>query len=499
MKSFRGPAAWASGLAIVGATVIAMAPTAQAAPTSTTSVIPAASVSPIRHVVVILEENHSFDNVLGKFCTEVAGGQIVRPGRDTHCNGTTKGHTSTGKIVTLSPAADYVPNLDHRVPGQIRDIAGGAMNGFNLDPLCSSNLANCYSQFDPLTGPCAAGSCIPNLAALATKYTVSDRTFETNTSPSWGGHFVWAYPGLDGFLGSNPKSSANGPRPTALGAGWGCDSGRTTPWGPSRVLLPSCVPDSTGSLGPAWSSYTGTKAPYVPTIFDSLDAKGLSWKIYGGEGSAPTAPTGWSSNGWQWAICPSFAECLYSSQRSNLVAASRLSTDAASGRLPTYSIVTPTTVNSQHNGNNMSTGDNFIGSTVAAIQASPDWSSTAIFITYDDCGCFTDHVNPLQFNPAWGIRVPMVIVSPFVKLGYTDSQATTFVGTLAFVEHTFGLPALNSIDGTAYDYRNAFCYVQRATGCVPAGVAPVHVTAQQPTPLSQAQRTAQIASGREDT
>ena len=117
-----------------------------------TPTAPASTSNPIEHVVVILEENHSFDNVLGKFCTEVASGQIVRPGTDTHCNGTARGHTSTGQVVSLSSAADFVPNLDHSVAGQQRDIAGGQMNGFSLDPYCS-NLANCYSQFDPAVWP----------------------------------------------------------------------------------------------------------------------------------------------------------------------------------------------------------------------------------------------------------------------------------------------------------------------------------------------------------
>ena len=150
-----------------------------------TPAAPASTSNPIEHVVVILEENHSFDNVLGKFCTEVASGQIVRPGTDTHCNGTARGHTSTGQVVSLSSAADFVPNLDHSVAGQQRDIAGGQMNGFSLDPYCS-NLANCYSQFDPLSGPCTTGSCIPNLSALATHYTVSDTTFESRHVPVMG-------------------------------------------------------------------------------------------------------------------------------------------------------------------------------------------------------------------------------------------------------------------------------------------------------------------------
>ena len=179
--------------------------------------------------------------------------------------------------------------------------------------------------------------------------------------------------------------------------------------------------------------------------------------------------------------------------------ASQLTADAAAGQLPAYSIMTPTTADSQHNGNDMSTGDNYIGSAVSAIQASPDWASTAIFITYDDCGCFFDHVNPLKYNSSWGIRVPMVIVSPFAKLGYTDSTPTTFAGTLAFVEHTFGLAPLNSTDASAYDYRNAFCFQPAVTGCVAAGVQPLPLTSQQPTPLSPAQRSAQIASASDDT
>ncbi len=486
-----------ASVGILGAVASSMGGTTAAGATTPTA--PASASNPIKHVVVILEENHSFDNVLGKFCTEVAAGQITRPGKDTHCDGTTKGHTSTGQVVTLSPATDYVPNADHSVVGQQRDIANGAMDGFSLDPNCSSSPSGCYTQYDPLAGPCKAGSCIPNYAALATNYTVSDRTFELDTSPSWAGHLVWATANQDGFNGNNPFTSSSGPKPLALGSGWGCDSGRVTPWGPNKVLVPSCIPDSGGSLGPNWAGYSGPKAPYVPTIFDALTAKGLSWKIYGGAGAPPISTSPYSAQGWQWAICPTFVECLYTSQRNNLVPTSQLATDAAGGHLPTYSVVTPTMVDSQHNFTDMSTGDDFIGSTVAAIQSSPDWASTAIFVTYDDCGCFFDHLNPLQYNAAWGVRVPMVIVSPFAKLGYTDSTPTTFAGTLAFVEHVFGLAPLNSTDAGAYDYRNAFCYQPTVTGCVAAGVQPLPLTSQQPTPLSPAQRSAQIAAASDDT
>ncbi len=468
--------------------------------TASAASLPTTSANPIKHVVVILEENHSFDNVLGKFCAEVDGGQIKRPGKDAHCDGATQGLTNTGKSVPLAPATDYVPFADHSVVGQQRDIDNGKMDGFSLDPNCGSNLSTCYTQYDPLAGPCTAGSCIPNYSTLATDYTVSDRTFESYTSPSWAGHLVWATANQDGFYGTNPITSPpTGPQPVALKSGWGCDSGRVTPWGPTKVLVPSCVPDTSGSLGPNWANYTGARAPYVPTIFDELSAKGLNWKIYGGAGAPPTTTSPYSEAGWQWAICPTFVECLYTSQKSNLVPASQLTSDAVTGSLPSYAIVTPTSANSQHNNNDMSTGDNFVGQTVSALQASPDWPSTAIFVAYDDCGCFYDHVNPLPYDASWGIRVPMVIVSPYAKLGYTDSGPTTFAGTLSFVEHAFGIPALNVSDASAYDYRGSFCYQPQLTGCVPAGLNPVKLVSQTPTALSSTQAKAQSKSGADDT
>ena len=498
MRSARNPRWWA--VVGVGVLVLSVGSTMRAGGATTGGGgTPAAVVDPIRHVVVIVQENHTFDNVLGKFCAEVATGRIVRPGRNSHCAGVVRGTTGSGLTVSLAAAPDIVPAVDHSVASQRRDIAGGKMNGFSAERSCAADLAVCYNQYDPLSGPCPTKSCIPNLAALATRYTVSDRTFESYTSPSWAGHMVWANPGQDGFRGDNPSKSAVGPQPTALGPGWGCDSGRVSAWGPSNLLVPSCVPDATGSLGSAWASYTGPRAAYVPTIFDELDAKGLPWRIYGGTGAPQTVSTDFSADGWQWAICPTFAECLNGPQRRNLVPAAQVRVDAAAGTLPAYSVVTPTTADSQHNRDAMSTGDNFIGSTVAAIQAGPDWSSTAIFITYDDCGCFYDHLNPLQYNASWGIRVPMVIVSPFAKLGYTDGAATSFAGTLAFVEHRFGLAALGTADATAYDYRNSFCYQPVLSGCVPAGTATVAMTVQRAPVLTPQQRAAQVRSGQEDT
>ncbi len=394
------------------------------------------TTAPITHVVVIDQENHSFDNVLGKLCTQIAAGSVT--GHQA-CDGATDGRLSTGQVIPLKQASDLVPGVAHIIRAQQDAIDGGKMDGFDKIGGCTATRAYaCYTQFDP--------SQIPNLTALANRFVISDRTFEFATTPSWGGHLVLASGTLDGFDGDNPTQSTF---TSKTGPGWGCDSFKDARWwnGSKWVLEPSCVPDKNGN-GP----YRSSPVRYVPTIFDRLDSAGLTWKIYGGVGG----PT--SGLGYGWTICPSYYECLGSAQRDNLVPAANVIKAAQAGTLPSLSLVMPTNSNSQHNGDSMAVGDNWIGRVVAAIEKGPDWSSTAIFITYDDCGCFYDHVPPPSSST--GIRVPMVIVSPYAKAGVTDSTPATYMSLLAYTEHTFGLTALTSADRSAYDYRNSFDYTQ---------------------------------------
>src|SRR5262249_8654360 len=118
---------------------------------------------------------------------------------------------------------------------------------------------------------------------------------------------------------------------------------------------------------------------------------------------------------------------------------------------------------------------------------------TAIFISFDDCGCFYDDVNPLQYSPDWGPRVPMLIVSPYARVGYTDSTPATSASVLAFIEKTFGLTPLHpcaTVDswdarctddvrdwdgGATYDFSQSFDFHTAQAGRVSAirtGVPP---------------------------
>jgi phospholipase C len=453
------------------------------------------AASPIQHVVIINEENHAFNDVLGKLCVEQAKGQIVRAGLNMPCTGTTKGVLATGAPykLTLEPNSGF--SVAHNPEEQAIAIHGGKMDGFSRIGGCKGSSVpphGCLTQFDPLTGDCGNGSqtCIPNMATYAENYAISDATFELRQTPSWAGHMVLASASIERFSGFNPDY----PTKQEPGTGWGCDSGKVAPWikgNGSTVQVPSCVPDRSGSMGSLWSGWTGTKPYFEPTIFDRLDNAGLSWRIYSGE--------------YHWSICPTFYECFGSSQSSNVVDNQQLFSDVRGGFLPAVSIVTPTTTTSAHPPSPMSNGDNFIGQVVSAIQAKPSlWASTAIFVTFDDCGCFYDPVNPIQYDREWGVRVPLIIISPYARAGYTDSVPATFASLLTFIEHTFSLKPLNpcaTVDkwnpvctddvlapatvnhGVTNDYSNAFDFTQTPLPTVPAVV----------THLTQAQRRWQAA------
>lgn len=330
--------------------------------------------------------------------------------------------------MTPTQAPDIVPQVDHSVLAQQNAIDGGAMNGWAKIQGCAAPTYACISYYTPAQ--------VPNLTSLATNFAISDATFSEADSPSWGGHLYAVAATTDGFLGNNPA-------PERAGPGWGCNSNKTSAWvnSASKVVQePSCIPDP-ALPNPNGGAFKATPVSYVPTIMDRLDAASLSWKLY-----ATTSGPKTGGGSYNWATCPSFAECLDTSQRNNLVATDQILTDAAAGTLPAFGLLLPgddkVDANaSQHNGTSITVGDNWIGKVVTALENSPEWSSTVLFITYDDCGCFYDQVAPGK-NPDLsqeGTRVPVVIVSPYAVSGYVDTKPTTFAGILAYVEQNFGL------------------------------------------------------------
>jgi hypothetical protein len=381
---------------------------------------------PIEHVVVIYMENHSFDNVFGHLCaTELS------------CDGATSGKLLDGSTIPLPPADDIPPNVPHSSTAQAIAMNGGLMNGFEGLHYCSADGGYaCYQAFTP--------DQLPVLSDLARNFAISDRTFETAAVGSWGSHLELAATTLNGFYSAIPKPGSRGP---GVYAGWGCDSNIDSPWSPTPLdqtaKYPTCIPFPDGT-GP----YRPSPVPWVPSIMGRLQQAGLRWRLY--------VPS-FVDAGYGWAICPTFAECLHTTQRGHMVEDESFVDDAGGDQLPQFSILVPEGPDSQHNNYSMTVGEQWLAENLAALMNGPNWDSTAVFLTYDDCGCFYDHVTP---PPGAGIRVPMVIMSPYAKQAFTDSNVASMASMLAFTEHLFGLAPLSRVDATAYDFRDAFDFSQ---------------------------------------
>lgn len=430
----------------------------------TASAIGQPPATPIQHVILINLENHSFDNVLGYWCD-------ANPGRCPDGGMPTSVTLSDGSVVTPTVSPDKIPGVAHSVAAQqaAMNIQQGVpqMNGWqNVNGCSASSNYQCISGYEP--------SQIPNITTLAQTFAISDRTFSMVDSPSWGGHLYAVMASQDGFTGDNPGPTSGVP----AGPGWGCDSDKVARWvSPTGGVqhIPSCIPDYQLGLANG-GAFEPTPAAYHATIFDELDSANLSWKIYGAANPGDV--------GYTWSICPSIAECLYTNQRQQLVDASQFISDANSGGLPAFSVVVggaadpSIAASSCHNGLSMTACDNYVGQLVSAAETGPEWSSTAIFLTFDDCGCFYDQVAP-SVNPdntQEGPRLPLIIVSPYARAGYTDTTSATFAGILAYVEHNFNLSPLSPNDLGAYDFSNAFNYAQTP-------LTPVRLS-QRPLPAS---------------
>jgi phospholipase C len=228
---------------------------------------------------------------------------------------------------------------------------------------------------------------------------------------------------------------------------------------------------------------TNPNAPgYQPTIGDRLDDKDVSWKWYSGgwsdalAGHPATDPRGFGE-GFQFHHQPfdyyqNFAP-FNADGTPNPLTNSLLNPDAHlqdetqffedlfTNSLPSVSFVKPLGENNEHPGYaDLLQGQQHVADIVHAVQASPDWAHTAIVITYDENGGRWDHVSPPDDNGVWGdgSRVPAIIISPFAKKGFVDHQQMDTLSIMKTIEERWGLKALNNFDGNANDLLSAFAF-----------------------------------------
>jgi phospholipase C len=355
----------------------------------------------IKHVVIIVQENRSFDNLFHGF-----------PGADT----AVVGATHTGAKVPLHATTLQGVDMGHYWIDAMRDWDNGKMDGFDLTPL------NTGQQAGPYPYAYVNRQLVAPYWTMATEYVLADHMFPTMFGPSFTAH-------LDLIAGTTALSPSEAEVDTPNARPWGCDAPagtRTSVIGPRRIEF--------GEAGP-FPCFTQFR-----TLADTLDTSHVSWRYY-----APPVVAG--SDGEIWSEFDAIRNVRYGSdwQRNVVSPETRVLSDAAKGALPSVAWVIPDATDSDHVGQGPN-GPSWVAAVVNAIGTGPNWKHTAIVVVWDDWGGWYDSVPPPQRDfRGLGIRVGCLIVSPYAKSHYVSHTTYEFGSILKFVEQVFGLPPLGTL------------------------------------------------------
>jgi phospholipase C len=402
-----------------------------------------AGIHKIKHVIVIQQENRSFDSYFGTF--PGADGIPMKNGTPTVC---VPDPASGACVAPYVDHADVNGGGPHSAVNATADVNGGKMDGFIGQ--AQSGQKGCLDPTDPActnsASPDVMGyhtrSDIPNYWTYAKDFVLQDHMFEPNASWSLPSHLFlvseWsAYCTQE----DNPSSCVNAlqtrpvERPQNAPAVLG---GQTGPKNAPRTNKRGVV-KNTGGNQPI---YAWTDLTYL------LHKDHVSWAYYVVSGTEPDcendaaetcAPVAQnSSTPGIWNPLPWFNTVQNDHQLGNIQDVSKFYAAAKAGNLPAVSWVVPSGEVSEHPPAPVSYGQSYVTSLIDAVMKSPDWDSTAIFLAWDDWGGFYDHVVPPTVDQnGYGLRVPGNVISPYARKGYVDHQTLSFDAYDKFIEDDF--------------------------------------------------------------
>jgi len=381
----------------------------------------AEGIHKIRHVVVIMQENRSFDTYFGTF--PGADGIPMRDGAPTACVPDPRG----GCIRPYVDHADVNAGGPHAQQDSTDDVNGGKMDGFVTRSLLARQ--GCKDLTDPSCSPSTASdamgyhtqSDIPNYWRYAKQFVLQDHMYEPTASWSLPEHLFQVSEWSANCTAHDPGSCTN----ALMAPGLPPDFGNPPP----------------GSTRPA-PIYAWTDLTYL------LHRQHVSWGYYIVNGNEPdcandaamscTPVAQNSTTPGIWNPLPYFDTVKSDGELANIKSVDRFYASAKSGTLPAVSWVTPSDEVSEHPPAPVSSGQSFVTSVVNAVMRSPNWDSTAIFLAWDDWGGFYDHVVPPTVDEnGYGLRVPGMVISPYAKSGFVDHQTLSFDAYVKFIEDDF--------------------------------------------------------------
>jgi phospholipase C len=384
---------------------------ASAAPSSPATTSPVAPGSKIKHVVIVVQENRSFDNLFQGY-----------PGADT----VAQGLTHTGQMVALHPASLAAPyDIDHGLITYVAAYDGGKMDGFDL-----GGSSNDSAPPDPQYAyvPASESS---EYFQLAKHFVLADKMFASQLDSSFTAHqFLIA-----AQSGGTVDDPDQGP--------WGCD-------GPPSELEPTLNSNRTEGPG-VFPCFT------YPTLADEMDPRGITWRYY-----APQIGKDFGGNSWTAFDAAKNIRYGPDWTTDEISPSSQFLTDVAGGALANVTWIIPDYVDSDHSGAKSTTGPSWVASLVNAVGESRFWNNTAVFVIWDDWGGWYDHVSPPQLDvQGLGFRVPMLAISPYSKVNYVSHVQYESAGILKFVESVFHLPALQAADRRANGFDDIFDFTKK--------------------------------------
>ncbi|GAC1656461.1 MAG: alkaline phosphatase family protein [Ktedonobacteraceae bacterium] len=409
-----------AGLAFLFATTALAACANPFAPTQSSS----GDIHKIKHIVVIMQENRSFDTYFGTY--PGANGIPMQNGVPTVC----ANDPQTNQCVKpFHDTEEKNIGGPHGQTNATADINNGKMDGF-IEQIRNNHKTKCNGPFDP---NCAAANQkmpdvmgwhdareIPNYWAYANHFVLQDNMFEPNASWSLPSHL---------FMVSEWAAKC-----TKAGDPMSCQNALQSPASIKGHIKAGATihrPDY------AWTDLT-----YL------MHKANVSWKYYVADGTQPdcedasavtcTAKPQHAGTPEIWNPLPYFDTVRQDGELNNIQQLTNFYADAKNGSLPAVSWIVPNGKNSEHPPALVSTGQSYVTGLINAIMQGPDWSSTAIFLSWDDWGGFYDHVVPPTVDQnGYGLRVPGLVISPYAKQGYIDHQTLSFDAYAKFIEDDF--------------------------------------------------------------
>ena len=416
-------------IATIGALLVAI---------GTTIVMSACTTrTPIRHIVIVVQENRSFNSLFMGF-----------PGANTATTGACKplsrlGLCTHGGRIALHPITLETcrcfggRDIQHNHAGFEIEYDDGKMDGFDLIGLGTTG------RKGP-AGPYPYAYVVKRETQpywnLARRYALADEMFSTATTNSFVAHqqLIAATTRL------NPSESLTD---VPNGYPWGCDA---PPGTRTAIITVSGLLRNDGPF-PCITQYR--------TMADVLDAARVGWTYYVDD----FRDNGGDLSGGNWNAFDAIEHVRYDKDwRAHIfMPNTTIFRDIDRGKLPAVAWVIPSLLDSDHPLSGSNSGPSWVAAVVNAIGRSSYWKDTAIIVVWDDWGGFYDNVAPAQLDyTSLGMRVPMILISPWAKRGFVSHTHYEFGSILKFVEETFSTASLGATDTRAASIDDLFDYTQ---------------------------------------